>query len=90
MVKYYNKIAEKDYKILKERLHLLKLNNNNEQWIKMDDFIENAILRNNMFKNDYISNVLPRLRDLIINEKIIKEKEYYNEGHEKQIIWCEI
>ena len=90
MVKYYNKIAEKDYKILKERLQFLKLNNNNEQWIKMDDFIENAILRNNMFKNDYISNVLPRLRDLIMNEQIIKEQEYYNEGHEKQIIWCEI
>ena len=43
-----------------------------------------------MFKNDYISNVLPRLRDLIMNEQIIKEQEYYNEGHEKQIIWCEI
>ena len=85
MVKFYHKIAEDDYKILKQRIHELKENNNIEQWIKMNDFIENSILRNNMFRNDYINNVLPRLRDLIKNDSFIKEQFY-----DDQIIWIEI
>lgn len=85
MVKFYHKIAEDDYKILKQRIHELKENNNIEQWIKMNDFIENSILRNNMFRNDYINNVLPRLRDLIKNDSLIKEQFY-----DEQIIWSEI
>ena len=85
MVKFYHKIAEEDYKILKQRIHELKENNNIEQWIKMNDFIENSILRNNMFRNDYINNVLPRLRDLIKNDSFIKEQFY-----DDQIIWSEI
>ena len=85
MVKFYHKIAEDDYKILKQRIHELKENNNIEQWIKMNDFIENSILRNNMFRNDYINNVLPRLRDLIKNDSFIKEQFY-----DDQIIWSEI
>ncbi len=85
MVKFYHKIAEEDYKILKQRIHELKENNNIEQWIKMNDFIENSIVRNNMFRNDYINNVLPRLRDLIKNDSFIKEQFY-----DDQIIWSEI
>ena len=91
MVKFYNKIANDDFIILKQILHQKKENlNENEQWINMDDFINNSINRNNLYRNDYINNILPRIRDLIkIDEQIEEYEEFNINEHQKNIFWRE-
>ena len=88
MVKYYNKIAEDDYNTLRQILHERKENENGE-WINMNDFVDSSILRHNLYRNDYNNNVLPRLRYLINNDVHIDENKE-NISNEIQVLWREI
>ena len=87
MIKYYNKIAEEDYNILRQILHERKENENGE-WINMNDFVDSSILRHNLYRDDYNNNVLPRLRYLIHNDIHIDENNE-NISNEIQVFWRE-
>ena len=87
MIKYYTKIAEDDYNILRQILHERKENENGE-WINMNEFVDNSILRHNLERNDYNNNVLPRLRYLI-NNGVHIEENMSNVSNEIQVFWRE-
>lgn len=86
----YNQIAYNDYRLIKEQIHRIRISNpSTNQGLLIDEFISDSCKRHNLTLIEYKALVLSKLRQLIVKDPFMMEKQITINDKSKTI-WKEI